>query len=101
MGFAIANTKLSLTDGLVIVKALFRTLGAEVSLRPGDAPPTIAGRTASIIVNDKVVGVVGEVHPRVLNTLGIEYPVVAGELVLNDVAEALGIGEAPKLSPKP
>lgn len=101
LGFAIANTKLSLTDGLVIVKALFRTLGAEVSLRPGDAPPTIAGRTASIIVNDKVVGVVGEVHPRVLNTLGIEYPVVAGELVLNDVAEALGIGEAPKLSPKP
>lgn len=101
LGFAIANTKLSLTDGLVAVKALFRALGAEVSLRPGETPVTIPGRTASIIVNEREVGVVGEVHPRVLNALGIEYPVVAGELVLNDVAEALGVGTAPKLSPKP
>ncbi len=101
LGFAIANTKLSLTDGLVVVKALFRALGAEASLRQGESPVTISGRTASIIINGSRVGVVGEVHPRVLNTLGIEYPVVAGELVLNDVAEALGVGRAPRLSPKP
>ncbi len=101
LGFVIANTKLSLTDGLVIVKALFRSLGAEVFLRPGKTPVTIHGRTASIIVNGEDVGLVGEIHPRVLSALGIEYPVVAGELILNDVARALGVGNVPKLSPKP
>lgn len=101
LGFAIANTKLSLTDGLVVIKALFRALGVEVSLRPGETPLTIPGRAATVVIGDKAVGVVGEVHPRVLSSLGIEYPVVVGEVVLNDVAEALGIGRAPRLSPKP
>lgn len=101
LGFAIANTKLSLTDGLVVVKALFRALDAEVSLRPGETPVTIPGRTALMAVNGREVGVIGEVHPRVLNALGIELPVVAGELVLNDVAEALGVGKAQKPGPKP
>lgn len=101
LGFAVANTKLSLTDGLVIAKALFRSLGAETYFRHGKTPVTIPGRTATIIVNDRVVGVVGEVHPRALNTLGIEYPVVVGEIVLNYVVEALGVGDAPVLGPKP
>ncbi len=101
LGFAIANTKLSLTDGLVVIKALFRAIDTDVALRAGMTPLTIPGRTASVVVNDKAVGVVGEVHPRVLKVLGIEYPVVVGELVLNDVIEALEIGKAGKLTPKP
>ena len=48
-------------------------------------PSYIEGRTAEIIVNDKSVGIIGEIHPQVLNNWKLEKPVVAFEITLDEI----------------
>ncbi len=45
-------------------------------------PSFIEGRAAAISVKNKVVGIVGEVHPEVLNNFELENPTVAFEIDL-------------------
>ena len=40
----------------------------------------IGGRAAQILVGGKIIGVIGEIHPEVLNNFKIDYPVVLFEL---------------------
>jgi phenylalanyl-tRNA synthetase beta chain len=45
-------------------------------------PSFLEGRTASIYVKDKSLGILGEVHPEVLNNFELENPAVAFEIDL-------------------
>lgn len=47
----------------------------------------IPGRCGSIYVNDKEIGVFGEIHPSVLNAFGLEQPTIAFELDLRNFVE--------------
>ena len=49
----------------------------------GDDPRFIPGRQALVLYKGKVIGVYGEVHPRVLEAWGITTPCAAGELDLD------------------
>lgn len=80
LAFSIASKEVTLTDGLVILKALFRTLALDYKLTPYEHPSFIKGRVARIKVKDSDIGFVGEVHPRVLYAFGLTVPVVAAEL---------------------
>jgi phenylalanyl-tRNA synthetase beta chain len=62
------------------VTALFYYLGYQHELEERDDPRFIAGRTASIVVDGKQVGIFGEIHPRVLESWGIQVPCAAGEI---------------------
>ncbi len=42
----------------------------------------IAGRCASVVAGDNVVGVLGEMHPEVLERFGLEEPTVGAELTI-------------------
>jgi phenylalanyl-tRNA synthetase beta chain len=48
-----------------------------------DHPSYIPGRCAEIYVDDKKVGIIGELHPVVLKNWGIEMPVAAFEIELS------------------
>ena len=50
-------------------------------------PSMIQGRSASIITNNDDIGVFGEIHPRILTDLGINQPVVCGEIYLKQLTQ--------------
>jgi len=53
-----------------------------------DSPCFAPGRAASIFVNKKQVGILGEIHPKVLENFGITMPVAGCELNLSGIFEA-------------
>lgn len=78
----IADAKVSYEEASSVLDALMRNLGINFKLKRGAHPSFIPGRVSEIFVNDKPLGVVGEVHPQVLNNWGIENPVAAFEITL-------------------
>ncbi len=89
VGFLLMGDGYTLTDGLVAVKSLILTLGAEFSTSKTSSKAYIEARAANVIANGAEVGEVGEVHPSILVSLGIKKPVVAGEIYLDRLREAL------------
>ncbi|MEM7826015.1 MAG: hypothetical protein QW451_00060, partial [Candidatus Aenigmatarchaeota archaeon] len=50
-------------------------------------PSFIEGRTAKILVEGKKVGIIGEIHPSVLENWKLEMPVAAFEIDLSFLNE--------------
>ncbi len=82
LAFAIASPDITLTDGLVHLKALMRTLGISYSLERAEHPSFIKGRTARVVVEEQEVGFIGEIHPEVLQNFNTPIPTVVAELNL-------------------
>ncbi len=78
----IADTKVSYEEISSVLDALMRNLGISFKLKRSAHPSFIPGRVSEIFVNSKPLGVVGEVHPQVLNNWGVENPVAAFEVEL-------------------
>ena len=70
-------------DAKARLQALARNFGVELATPPTTHPSFIDGRTAAIVIDGDVVGVVGEVHPEVLVEHELELPVSAFELRLD------------------
>ncbi|MFO8063278.1 MAG: phenylalanine--tRNA ligase subunit beta [Spirochaetota bacterium] len=83
LGFLSAE---SATDFNVInahVTALLYYLGFSHELQEIEDPRFIAGRTAALVVEGTHVGILGEVHPQVLENWGIQVPCSGGEIDLD------------------
>ncbi len=61
------------------------SFGLDYKLEKMDHPTFIEGRCAAIVLNNKHIGFVGEIHPQVLNNWMLEKPCVAFELDINIV----------------
>ena len=84
LAFCILDSEVTLTDGLVAIKSILRTLGIEYRLREAKLRPFIDGRAAEVVIpSGEVIGVVGEVQPEILVSLGINKPVVIGEIYVS------------------
>jgi phenylalanyl-tRNA synthetase beta chain len=67
------------------VEALLANLGLKKwQVKAVAHPSFIEGRAASVIVGRKQVGIIGEIHPQVLNNFELENPVTAFELDLEE-----------------
>jgi phenylalanyl-tRNA synthetase beta chain len=82
---AIANSKVSFTESASILVTLCNTLGYSLELQKKDYPFYISGRSATIIINNKEVGHIGEINPEVLKRFDYNIPVVAFEIDVNDL----------------
>jgi phenylalanyl-tRNA synthetase beta chain len=78
----IAKDQANYTEIKAILEALVRSLGIEITISPIKHPTFIEGRCAEIKQGKKHLGVIGEVHPKVLGNFGIEKPVVGFEIGL-------------------
>lgn len=86
LGFSSSNNLVGYNDASSVVSTLMFFLGKEYRLESlTDDPRFIAGRGAKIIVGGKEVGCFGEIHPEVLTSWGVEMPVVACEIYLDDI----------------
>ena len=63
-----------------IVETLLSRLGLSPSFTPGDEPGLLASRSASILVNNLVVGVLGEVNKKILSYFDIAESVLLIEI---------------------
>jgi phenylalanyl-tRNA synthetase beta chain len=83
----LARTDASYEDAKARVAAIARAFGVELETPPTDHPSFVAGRTAEIVLDGEPVGVIGELHPRVLVERDLELPVAAFEFRLEGLAD--------------
>jgi phenylalanyl-tRNA synthetase beta chain len=67
------------------VSAFFYYLGCEYILEETSDPRFIKGRTGRIIYNNKETGIMGEIHPDVLENWGIQTPCACVEIDLDNL----------------
>ncbi|KPU63019.1 phenylalanyl-tRNA synthetase [Thermococcus sp. EP1] len=82
LGVAIAHPKVTFTEAKEVLDSLMHHLGVKYELREIEYGSFIPGRAGEIIVEGKSIGIIGEVHPQVLENWGIEMPVAAFEVFL-------------------
>jgi phenylalanyl-tRNA synthetase beta chain len=83
LSFALASEKSDYTQAKQIVDYLMRSLGVEYTIKESTHGSFIPGRCADVLVNKKIIGTIGEVHPSILERLKIDLPVSAAELNLS------------------
>jgi len=84
---AIADSKVSYDDIASVLDAFMSVIGVEYKLEKEEHPSFIEGRTAKILVEGKKVGIIGEIHPSVLENWKLEMPVAAFEIDLSFLNE--------------
>ena len=85
---------LSVFDAKGVVEGLLTRLGNTASYAPAEDPSIHPGRCARVVVEDTEIGVLGEVHPEILERFDLrEQPVAYFELGLNILSGTLPDGQ--------
>jgi phenylalanyl-tRNA synthetase beta chain len=82
---AISNYKVSFEDIQAVALSLFKNLSKEIEFRPIAREPFIDGRAAAVFIDDKKIGSLGEISPKILIDFGIDTPVGMMELHLSSL----------------
>ena len=79
------------TEAKQTLEYLFRMLNIEIELEESEENPQhfIEGRVANILLNKKVLGTIGEIHPKVLKNWKIKMPVAIFEINLKEIFKKL------------
>jgi len=78
----VARADASFEDAKARLQTIARAFGKTLSTPPTEHPSFIGGRTAEVVLDGESVGVVGELHPKVLVEHDLELPVAAFEFRL-------------------
>lgn len=81
----VAHAGAGFTEVKSVVDAFFMNLGLEWKIEETEHPSFIPGRVGKAIVNGTVVGLLGEVHPKVLEAWHLENPVAAFEFNMETI----------------
>jgi len=84
------HSNANFTEIKSITDALFLNLGVKYDLEEGEHKSFIQGRTGKVLINGKEIGIMGEIHPRVLETWKLENPAVALEISLDEISQLKG-----------
>ncbi|MEM1585770.1 MAG: phenylalanine--tRNA ligase subunit beta [Candidatus Korarchaeota archaeon] len=87
LAILISDARADYTQLKSVIEYLFQTLNIPIMIKRSQYPSFIEGRCAKILINDKEIGVLGELHPEVLLNFGVTMPVVAAELDLSYVLD--------------
>ena len=80
---ALARTDASYEDAKARLQALADAFGKDLETPPTTHPSFIGGRVAEVVLDGEPVGVIGEIHPKVLVEHDLELPVAAFEFRLD------------------
>lgn len=86
---AVCHEKADFTEIRQIVDALLLSLGVEGAVKESTHPSFITGRVGEILVKNTKIGIIGEIHPAVLERWGITVPVVAAEIEVERLFELI------------
>lgn len=79
---AIADNDSDFTRIKSVLDVYMNSIGVKYVLKPVKHPSFIDGRTAEIIVDSEKIGIIGEIHPQVLENFKISVPVSVFEIEL-------------------
>ncbi|APW97305.1 phenylalanine--tRNA ligase subunit beta [Halobiforma lacisalsi AJ5] len=82
VGAVLASHEAGYEDAKARLQALCRKFDVDLETPPTEHPTFISGRTASVVIDGETVGVIGEVHPKVLVEHDLEVPVAGFEFDL-------------------
>ena len=85
LAVALTNTQIRYEDASSLLSAFLSGLGQKLTLRKTNHPSFIPGRVAEIVVGNKTIGLIGEIHPAVLNSWNLEKAVVGFELDIEEI----------------
>ncbi len=85
IGFLTAAGDANFNTAASEVATLLHFLDHQYIVTEANDPRFIPGRQANIMVQDKIVGIFGELHPAVLENWAITVPCVAGELDIEEL----------------
>ncbi|HVV12417.1 phenylalanine--tRNA ligase subunit beta [Amycolatopsis sp.] len=94
------GSQASWADAVQAARTVGAAAGVELRVRAADLPPWHPGRCAELLVGDWPVGHAGELHPKVVEALGLPKRTVAMELDL-DAIPLPDRRPAPAVSPYP
>lgn len=83
----ISHANASFSEIKSALDAFFMNLGLEWQIRATKHPSFINGRVGKAIVNGENVGVIGEIHPKVLEAWKLENPVAAFEINMETITQ--------------
>jgi phenylalanyl-tRNA synthetase beta chain len=87
-------------DAFEAVRVIARTCGVDVDLRPAQQLPWHPGRCAEVIVDGRVIGHAGQLHPSAVERCGLPNGTCAVELDLDAIPLVERLA-APQVSPFP
>ena len=70
-----------------VLDAFFTNFSLEWLIKEAKHPSFIEGRVGTVIVNGRNVGIMGEIHPKVLEAWKLENPAVAFELNMDRIVK--------------
>ena len=80
LGLVLCHEKTDFTEIKQILGILCESLGLQYSVTEHEQSSCIMGRSGQIIINNKKIGFIGEIHPQVLTNWELIVPVVVLEL---------------------
>lgn len=86
---ALCRTDANFTKAKQVLDYLFSSIGVKYAMREVQHGSFIAGRVGRASAGKKDLAYIGEIHPKVLENFGIEYPVAAFELNLTELFKQL------------
>ncbi len=84
---AISHANASFSEIKSNLEAFFINLGLKWQIEETKHPSFINGRAGAAIVEETDVGILGEIHPRILNAWKLENPVAAFELNMDKIVK--------------
>ncbi|MBD0315185.1 MAG: phenylalanine--tRNA ligase subunit beta [Nitrospiraceae bacterium] len=87
LGAVIAHATAHFSEIHSCLDVLFYHLGKEYTLEPVPHPSFLEGRAGRIMVADKPIGIIGEVHPEVLERWQLAVPVVSFDVNLSQLVD--------------
>jgi len=88
---ALALTPGNFTETKQTMIYFAKSLGIEINLEESEEIPIhfIEGRTVNIMLKNKKIGMMGEIHPRILKNWKIKMPVAIAEIDLEEIFKKL------------
>ncbi len=83
------HSNASFTETKSVLDALFANLGVSYSLEEVSHKSFIEGRVGKIFLENTELGVIGEIHPQVLQNWNLENPAATFEVNLNELRKYL------------
>ncbi len=85
MSFASTHSEANFTEARSYVQPLMNNLGLAFAVEETEHPSFIPGRAGRIVCDGKDLGIVGEIHPQVLEAWGLANPACGAEILADDL----------------
>ena len=89
LAFAHADSEASYTDAREVLQVLERMLGVEIEVVSKQKGCFASNRSGQIVLENKTIGIIGEIDPEVLDNWGLETEVSAFELDVEKLRELI------------